>query len=61
MRQVWKKKIKSANIKVEIAQVAEWSIAIDCKSIALTGYGGSNPPLRITTEVVFISEILTIH
>ena len=40
--------MKFANInKAEIAQVAEWSIASDCKSDALTGYGGSNPLLRI--------------
>ena len=26
--------------------MAEWSIASDCKSDALTGYAGSNPALR---------------
>ena len=28
-----------------IAEMAEWSIATDCKSVALTGYPGSNPGL----------------
>ena len=33
--------------EIVIAQVAEWSIARGCKPRALTGYGGSNPSLRI--------------
>ena len=48
----WKKNSKSVNInKAKIAQVAEWSIASDCKSDGLTASGGSNPPLRTYVNI----------
>ncbi len=31
--------------------MAEWSIASDCKSDALTGYAGSNPALRTYVNI----------
>ena len=35
-----------------IAEMAEWSIATDCKSVALTGYEGSNPSLSTRTNKI---------
>jgi hypothetical protein len=34
--------------------MAEWSIATDCKSVALTGYLGSNPGLSTSIASMFL-------
>jgi hypothetical protein len=38
--------------------MAEWSIATDCKSVALTGYLGSNPGLSTLHYFTLLSREL---
>jgi hypothetical protein len=37
--------------------MAEWSIATDCKSVALPGYPGSNPGLSTTSNMVVTFDV----